>query len=293
MKSLEYAFKSYLGTQNRENGGSYIHTDNLFMVVDGFGVQSLAEIAKDAACRTVPDAFFRHLSENKNPVDALIFAVEEANKRIFEERHKLGEKIAASICLIYFLDNIMYFTHLGDSRIYSFQAGELNQLTKDHTVKEEDPLAENRYIDPRALHALTQGLGIHEKPSVHIKKYPLDKRGLIILTTAGLTERISNREIAWMSKKFRRPERIIRALIDMDKRKGGSADLTVGIIKCGGLTKAKLKLLMACSVIFILFAAIIGTYTLRSGPRDHETRKSATGHTAVKENSGERWFKVS
>lgn len=272
MKSLEYAFKSYIGTQNRENSESYINMNNLFMVVDGIGIGSLAEIAKEATCRIVPDAFFKHLSENRNPADALIHAVEEANNKILEERYKLGEKIAASISLIYFHNNIMYFTHLGDSRIYSFQAGELNQLTKDHTVKGEDPLAEKKYDDPRALNALIHGLGIHEKPVVQIKKYPLDKRCLIIMTTTGLTERISNREIAWMSNKFKRPERILRALIEMDKRKGGNADLTVGVIKCGGLTKMMRKVLVTYTAFFILLAAVMGVYALKYGSKDHKVQ---------------------
>lgn len=283
MKSLEYAFKSYIGAQDRENSESYIHTDNLFMVVDGFGIESLAEIAKEATCRIVPDAFFKHLSENRNPSDALIYAIEEANKKILEERNKLGEKIAASISLVYFHNNIMYFTHLGDSRIYSFQAGELNQLTKDHTVKEEDPLAEKKYDDPRALNALTHGLGIHEKPVVQVKKYPLDKRCIIILTTTGLTERISNREIAWMSKKFKRPERILRALIDMDKRKGGNEDLTVGVIKCGGLTQMMRKVLVTYSVFFLLLAAVMGTYALKYDSNDHENQKTAMEQPTARE----------
>jgi serine/threonine protein phosphatase PrpC len=283
MKNLEYAFKSYIGSQDRENSESFIHADNLFMVVDGFGIESLAETVKEETCRIVPNAFFRHLSENKSPADALEYAIEEANKKIIEERHKLGEKLAASICLIYFLDKIMYFTHLGDSRIYSFQAGELNQLTKDHTVKEDDPLAEKKYADPRALNALTHGLGIHEKPVVQVKKYPLDKRCLIILTTAGLTERVSNRDIAWLLKKFKRPEKIIRALIDLDKRKGGHANLTTGVIKCGGLTKMMRKVLMTYSVFIIFIAAIIGIYTLKYGSKYHAVQKTATGQSVVQE----------
>ncbi len=262
MKNLEYAFKSYIGSQDRETSESFVHADNLFMVVDGFGIDSLADIVKEETCRIVPRAFFSHLSENKSPSDALIYAVEEANKKIMEERHKLGEKVAASISLIYFYKRIMYFTHLGDSRIYSFQAGELNQLTRDHTVREEDPLAEKKFADPRALNALTHGLGIHEKPAVMVKKYPVDKRCLIIMTTTGLTERVSNRDIAWLSKKHKRPEKILRGLIDLDKRKGGNANLTAGIIKCGGLTKMMRKTLMIYALFFIIIASA-GAYAFK------------------------------
>ena len=36
-KSLDYAFIAYLGSQGRQNGDSYIHNNNLFVVIDGVG----------------------------------------------------------------------------------------------------------------------------------------------------------------------------------------------------------------------------------------------------------------
>ena len=149
MKSLEIAFKTDIGSQDREGGQSYLQKENLFIVVEGVGGEYLSEIAREHACRIIPESFFRNLSEKKSPGNALIDALEDANKGIIAERRKLGEKMAASVSVVYIKDKIMYFTHLGDSRIYSFHEGELNQLTRDHTVMEEDPFAEKRFSDPQ------------------------------------------------------------------------------------------------------------------------------------------------
>ena len=237
MKRLEFTFKTHRSNIDRESGGSYLHKDNLFFILDGVGGGHLGEIARELAQNIIPETFFRHLSESKSPGDALIYALEEANQAIIEERKKLGERMAASVSAVFIMDKIMYFTHLGDSRIYSFQEGELNQLTRDHTLKEEYPFAENRLNDPRALYALTQGLGIHIKPDIKVKKYPLDQKGLILMSTASLTERLTDRDILRLARNLKNPKKLCDGLLNLSIRKGGDGNISLGILRFGGLSK--------------------------------------------------------
>jgi serine/threonine protein phosphatase PrpC len=263
LKSLDYAFIAYLGSQGRQNGDSYIHNNNLFVVIDGVGGDYLGGIAEQQANKIITEAFFNHLSGNDSPSEAIIFSLKEANKAILEERMKIGEKMAASVSIIYFQGKIMYFSHLGDSRIYSFQDGELSQLTRDHTLREEDPFAEKRFNDPRALQALTQGLGIHEKLNIKVKKYPVDKRGFILMTTEGLTERVSNLEIQWLFEKVKNPKKICKSLIDLTKRKGGDGNLTVGVVRYGLLAKWFRNVLITYSAFFLIILIFAWGYFLK------------------------------
>ena len=279
MKSLEYTFQTHFGSQDRGNGEPYFHEKNLFMVVEGVGGNYLADIAREHAYRIIPETFFKKLSEYNSPGDAIVDALVAANKAIITERSKLGEKMAASISVVFMRDDIMYFTHLGDSRIYSYQGRELNQLTKDHTLKEEDPFAESRLADPRALRALTQGLGILKDPSVEVKKYPLHKKGLILMTTDGLTERVSNREILWSLKKIKNPEKLTKSLIDLARRKGSEGSITVGIVKFGGLTKALRNLLVMYSAFFLIVLAVIGGYLMEYGEKESKVDQNEAAST--------------
>lgn len=276
MKRFEYTFQTHLGGQDRGAGQPYFHANNLFMVVEGVGGEYLGELAREHAYRIIPEIFFSKLSEYNSPGNAMIDALEEANKAIITERKKLGEKMAASVSLIFIRDKIMYFTHLGDSRVYSFQGGELNQLTKDHTLKEEDPFAENRVTDPRALHALTKGLGIHEDPSIEVKKYPLHEKGLILMTTDGLTEKVTNREMLWLLKKIKGPKKLAKRLIDLARRKGGESNITVGILKFGGLTRGLRNILLAYSAVFLVVLAVIGAYLLNGSEEPAVKRNRVT-----------------
>lgn len=268
MKNIEFAFRTHMESNDTGEGNSFKYGDNLFLVTEGIGGSYPGEIAKELAYRITYEAFFRHLSESHSPGDALIYALEKANKSILKERGKLGEKMAASVSVVYIADDIMYFTHLGDSRIYSLQGGELNQLTRDHTIQEEEPFVEAEYGDPRVMKALTNGLGIHEKPDIKIRKYPLDSKGLIFMTTEGLTRKISDREILNLSLKLKNPARLCKGLIDLANKKGGNDNKTIGILQFGGLSKGARNIVITYSVFFTLILIFAGGYALKySGGR--------------------------
>ena len=268
MKNIEYSFITHFKSQNFEKERHYIHQDNLFVIIDGAGRDYLGSKATNLAYTVIMEIFFRVLEKNNSPGDAIFSSLKQANKVILEERIKINEKMAASVCILYIDGRIMYFSHLGDARIYSFQDNELNQLTRDHTLREEDPFAEKRYDDPRALQALIKGLGIHEEPDIYIKKYPLEKKGLIILTTERLTERITNRDFYWLSKKINNPKKLVKSIVELFNRKGGDEGFTFGIIRYGALPKWLKKILSIYIVCFLFIIAVIGVYFIKYSDHD-------------------------
>ena len=97
MDTLNIAFKTRIGGQNHKDEESFLCGDNLFIVVEGMGGEYLSDIAKERACQTIYNSFFKHLSEKHSPSDALYSALRAANDEILMERKKLGEKMAASL----------------------------------------------------------------------------------------------------------------------------------------------------------------------------------------------------
>ncbi|MBW1806486.1 MAG: protein phosphatase 2C domain-containing protein [Deltaproteobacteria bacterium] len=268
MTSLEIAFSSHKGSQNSGEGDAFFQKDNLLILADGMGVEHLRGIAREQACRIISESFFRRLSEDQSPGNALVYALEEANSGILKEGEKLGERMVASVSVVYVRDRIMYFTHLGDSRIYSFHEKELNQLTRDHTVLEEDPFSPIKTDDPRIMRALTDGLGIHDKPAIKVKKYPLHKKGLILMTTEGLTERLSNRDIRWLSMKTNSPEKLCQGMIKLAKRKGGNGNMAVGVMRFGKISKDLRNIIIAYSAFFLILLTVAFSYFLKYSGKD-------------------------
>jgi protein phosphatase len=288
MDTLQIAFKTHRGSREGKDYDSFLCRHNLFIVAEGVGGEHCGDSAKERAFQIIHESFFRHLSKVQSPGDALIYALEKANEDILSEREKLGENTAASVSVVYVKDRIMYFSHLGDSRIYSLHGGELNQLTRDHTLEEEGPFAEARFRNPRTIRALTEGLGIHERPTVNVKKYPLHKKDIIIMTTGGLTTRVSNREILRLSSNTKNPERLCNRLIDLARRKGGNGSMTVGTMRFGKLSKELHHLIILYTLFFLLILSAMGGYALKyreQGPLGDQPIDQPKDIQPVKESS--------
>ncbi|NLD35457.1 MAG: hypothetical protein GX654_01150 [Desulfatiglans sp.] len=260
MKDIDYSFVTYSDSLYINKDNNYISYNNLFAIIDGVGRDYLGKKAANLTRETILEIFFKYLEENNSPGDAIFLSLKEANRAVYEERLRIKEKMAVSVCILYLQEKIMYFSHLGDARIYAFQDNELNQLTRDHTLREEDPFAERRYDDPRALQALIKGLGIHENPEIYIKKYPLDKKGSIILTTERLTERVTNRDMLWLSKKIRNPKKMGKTIVELFRRKGGDRGFTLGIIRFGIVPKWLKKVFSIYLIYFLVIMAIVFGY---------------------------------
>jgi len=160
MSNLQIAFKTDKGSYDGKVKDSFFQKDNLFIMAEGVGGESLGETAKELSCQVIDKSFFAHLSKGHSPGEALIFALKEANKEIIKERKKIRKKIAVSVSVVYIKDKIMYFTHLGDSRIYHIQRGTISQLIRDHTLLEEKGITEKRSPDSRSRQARGTGGGI-------------------------------------------------------------------------------------------------------------------------------------
>ncbi|RJR35513.1 MAG: serine/threonine-protein phosphatase [Desulfobacteraceae bacterium] len=230
MARLQIAFRTESGNDALTDSDSFFCKDNLFLVAEGIGGDYLGEMAREAAHKGIPSRFFNHLSKERSPGAAMISALKEVNKEMLLERKKIGKKMAASVSVVYISGKIMHFCHLGDSRIYCLQRGEIVQLTRDHTVGEENAYAEMGGRDPRLLRALTDGLGIHENPDIKVKTFALADKDVILMTTEGLTRYLSNMQILKLSMKQNGVKRLAARLLEEAKRKGARDSMTLGII---------------------------------------------------------------
>lgn len=231
MPRLHVAFKTEKGKGSPEEKDSFFYRDNLFIVAEGVNGDYLGEMLKEKVCTGLASSFFKHLSKERSPGIALVSALREVNEEIIRERIRAGRKMAASVSVSYILGRVMYFSHLGDSRIYCLHKGEIVQLTKDHTVGEENAMVEMAGVDRRLLRALTDGLGVREKPDIKVKTFALRKKDIILMTTEGLTRYLSNMQIQKLSQKAGSPKKLSVRLMEEAKRKGAQDSMTLGIIR--------------------------------------------------------------
>ncbi|MBN2123603.1 MAG: protein phosphatase 2C domain-containing protein [Deltaproteobacteria bacterium] len=269
MKGLRTDFKTDPGSPPGTAADFFLSQENLFIVTEGVGDDHLAERAGERACRRIAESFFRHLSRVPSPGEALVSALRETNDDILRERMRVGDKMAASVSVVYVRGDVMYFSHLGDTRIYCLHKGEIVQLTRDHTLREEEPYLDAKTEDPRLMRALTDALGIHPEPDIRVKTFALREKDIILMTTEGLTRYLSNKQILNLASKTHHLNRLSDLLLNEARRRGGENGMTVGLIRFEGTIARwpKRVFLFSLLLLVLLVAAAVGLYMREPGER--------------------------
>lgn len=135
--------------------------DGMLVVADGMGGYNAGEVASQLAV----DCFLRHLNRNLTDqlgqdecLEQMERSVEQANLAIWKatddapELRGMGTTLVATL----FRGSFVHFVWVGDSRLYRLRAGQLTQLTSDHTLVQE--LVDQGLFDSVA-EAIASGVG--------------------------------------------------------------------------------------------------------------------------------------
>ena len=151
----------------------------LFAVADGMGGELCGEIASETAInalqdfvtenRAVIDAFQMNSSaENKVQVlDMLADALRHANAKVFKEatQRDIDGKMGTTLTVLLVIDSTGFMVHTGDSRLYMIRAGEVSQLSTDHTLINDYRRQFGDYsgvFDAQFSGILTKAVGVKE-----------------------------------------------------------------------------------------------------------------------------------
>jgi protein phosphatase len=125
----------------------------------------------------------------------------------------------------------VFLVHVGDSRAYLFHDGELEQLTRDHTLTQA--WVEAGLIEPekarshRLRHVLTNALGGSPGVKAETVKLRVADGDRLLLCTDGLTEAVPDEQIATVLRLHPRPADACRALVHAALDRGGPDNITV------------------------------------------------------------------
>jgi len=120
-----------------------------------------------------------------------------------------------------------FIAHVGDSRAYLFHEGILTRLTRDHT-EAQDALDAGLPVASRSwYHTLTNCLGARDEPVwVEFHHLRLAHGDQLLLCTDGLTDLVSDEEIAQVLMRGAPAREAVQALVDLALAHGGSDNVT-------------------------------------------------------------------
>jgi protein phosphatase len=123
---------------------------------------------------------------------------------------------------------------VGDSRCYRLRDGALVQITKDHSMLQEQVDA-GLITRAHAAHApgrnlLTRALGVDSKLPLEVKIHPVAVGDLYLMCSDGLTDMVDDDSIASLMSQATDLATRASALIHLANAKGGRDNVTVMLI---------------------------------------------------------------
>jgi serine/threonine protein phosphatase PrpC len=221
----------------------------LVVLADGMGGYNAGEVASGMATslitteakqlfdKTPPYAID---PETQQPIAPRVIhdQVLRANTSIFRAAQSqpqyAGMGTTLVVCLFY--DNKVLVAHLGDSRLYRMRGSELTQVTRDHSLLQEQ--IDAGLISPeQAKHAqhknlVTRALGIDPRVEPEIHEYAATPGDLYLLCSDGLCDMVSDEDIADALRAFGSNLQLAtQQLIQMANDNGGRDNVSVILVR--------------------------------------------------------------
>ena len=235
LRIVEHAGRTDVGRQRSANEDDLVLAPPFFAVADGMGGAKAGEVASAMATEV-----FEGERDSDEPAEVhLARILREANKRIHDlavadESHRgMGTTLTAAKVT----DDEISLGHVGDSRAYRMRDGELEQLTKDHSLVAE--LERSGQITAEAAEhhpqrsIITRALG--PEPDVEVDTYTLAGRDgdLFLLCSDGLTSMISDEEVGSILRSAESLDAAADALVRAANQSGGKDNITVVLFRLG------------------------------------------------------------
>jgi serine/threonine protein phosphatase PrpC len=130
---------------NNEDSVALDEAVALAVLADGMGGYNAGEVASGMATSFIRSELGRWLREAQNQASdaevrrAMDICVDNANRAIFNAANSNPQYAGMGTTLVVavFRDNRLMVGHVGDSRAYRLRAGRLQQITRDHSLLQE------------------------------------------------------------------------------------------------------------------------------------------------------------
>jgi protein phosphatase len=246
---------SDVGLQREHNEDSFciLSKHRLFVVADGMGGHRAGDVASHMATKEIT-AFFDATSVDADGVEwppeddshltpdqkRLVSAVKLANQRIFQasvgNRSVQGMGTTVVSALFDRDDRKIHIAHVGDSRAYRVRAGDITQLTRDHSLLNDYLLVMPNLTDSQRerlpSNVITRALGMQDAVAVDLSLENVEPGDVYMLCSDGLNGMVSNDRILGILRDTGEDvEAGAKALVAQANHNGGEDNTTVVVIR--------------------------------------------------------------
>ncbi len=259
-----FGSRTDVGCLRDHNEDSLAVSPPLYVVADGMGGHAAGEVASEIAVNTIVAAAPAHAD-----AQGLADAVVEANREVIEASHdeRGREGMGCTVTAALLEGERLVIAQVGDSRAYLMHKGELQQVTRDHSLMAElieagDITPEEARVHPKRS-VITRALGSDPLMQPDIYELNVEAGDRLLLCSDGLSTMLTDDRIANTLGRIGDAQRCASQLVNEAIEAGGYDNITVIVVDIDGFkekhrkkaaVKTKLSVLL-CILLLVAVAA--------------------------------------
>jgi PPM family protein phosphatase len=221
----------------------------LYVLADGMGGYNAGEVASGMATSLISDG----MQEAWSPRDVARIGREEAksmserlikeqigraNSAIFTTSQNNPEcaGMGTTLVVTLFYDNFLTVAHIGDSRLYRLRGEEMSQVTRDHSLLQEQ--LDSGLITPEEAklsqnkNLVTRALGIDPTVDAELHVYETQPDDTYLLCSDGLSDMVEDEEIRLTLITLKtNPSLTVQQLVQAANDNGGRDNISAMLIR--------------------------------------------------------------
>jgi len=231
---LACAGGSHVGMVRSVNEDSMLVGPPVFVIADGMGGHARGDVASALVIEafqplgggdsTTPADVERALARSR----VMVAAIDA------EGQAEPGATMVSASYVVESGRGYWLIAHVGDSRAYSWSAGVLEQITRDHSVVQElidaGQISSEQAATHPDRHVITRAIGPAGNAQADYSLVPLESRQRLLLCSDGLTSELSDRAISAILGNAGSPEETVGSLIEAAVNMGGRDNVTVIVV---------------------------------------------------------------
>lgn len=228
-----------LARENNEDSVVFDEPTRLGVLADGMGGYNAGEIASGMATTFIKSELGRWLSQagrhaNSREVRrAMEICVDNANRSIFNAANSNPQYsgMGTTLVLGVFQDTRLMLGHIGDSRCYRLRGAELTQITKDHSLLQEQ--IDAGLITPEQAatstnkNLVTRALGVEDAVLLEVNEHRVEAGDIYVMCSDGLSDMVDDPGIAKILEGSATLEEKSVQLVEMANANGGRDNISV------------------------------------------------------------------
>ncbi|EDP23351.1 PP2C family protein-serine/threonine phosphatase [Parvimonas micra] len=215
---------------------------NILILADGVGGHEDGEIASGYAVNIVMEYIKSNYKLYSDYLHLLVDAFCEANKVIYEinleknsEENKISNRLMGTTLEVLLFDgDVLYFGHVGDSRIY-IKDDNFRLLTKDHSLVQylysSGALTEEEVKNYNDKNSILRAIGMEKHVEVDVSSVRIKPKDIILVCSDGLTNELDDDKISEMLDFKYSAKEMVDNIISTVKNGLARDNVTVGIFK--------------------------------------------------------------